>query len=89
MWNIIVQIYQIHHIQLSENINVSYNTYEKYKIRGELMGKPVDYNLFPAYQNTLEDRLNERKEEFMEELEKAKIGGYLLDFDKIAEEIPQ
>jgi len=73
---------------LSENINIAYNE-KKYKIRGELMGKPVDYNLFPAYQNTLDDRLNERKEEYIEELEKAKIGGYLLDFEKITEEIPQ
>ncbi|MGE7843812.1 hypothetical protein ACQKNX_23900 [Lysinibacillus sp. NPDC093712] len=53
------------------------------------MGKPVDYNLFPAYQNTLDDRLNERKEEYKEELEKAKMGGYLLDFEKISEVVPQ
>jgi len=73
---------------LSEIINISYNN-KKYNIRGELMGKPVDYNLFPAYQNTLEDRLTERKEEYIEELEKAKIGGYLLDFEKLLEEVPQ
>lgn len=53
------------------------------------MGKPVDYNLFPAYQNTLEDRLTERKEEYIEELEKAKLGGYLLDFEKLLEEVPR
>ncbi|MCT1538256.1 hypothetical protein ACM1TL_07770 [Lysinibacillus capsici] len=53
------------------------------------MGKPVDYNLFPGYQNTLDSRLDERKEEFIEELERAKIDGHILEFEKAPEELPQ
>ena len=67
---------------------MSYNE-KKYKIRGELMGKPVDYNLFPGYQNTLDSRLDERKEEFIEELERAKVDGHILEFEKTPEELPQ
>jgi len=46
------------------------------------MGKPVDYNLYPGYQNTQDSRLDERKEEYIEVLEKAKIDGYILEFEK-------
>ncbi|WP_197278959.1 hypothetical protein [Lysinibacillus sp. ZYM-1] len=53
------------------------------------MGKPVDYNLFPGYQNTLDSRLDERKEEYMEELEKAKMDGHLLAFEKSTEDLSQ
>ncbi|MCS1390787.1 MULTISPECIES: hypothetical protein [Lysinibacillus] len=53
------------------------------------MGKPVDYNLFPGYKNTLDSRLDERKEEFIEELERAKVDGHILEFEKTTEELPQ
>lgn len=52
------------------------------------MGKPVDYNLYPGYQNTRDSRLDERKEEYIEVLEKAKIDGYILEFEK-SSELPQ
>ncbi|ACA40679.1 hypothetical protein J2D69_13115 [Lysinibacillus sphaericus] len=52
------------------------------------MGKPVDYNLYPDYQNTQDSRLDERKEEYIEVLEKAKIDGYILEFEK-SSELPQ
>ncbi len=52
-------------------------------------GKPVDYNLFPGYKNTLDSRLDERKEEFIEELERAKVDGHILEFEKTPEELPQ
>ncbi|MFJ5766815.1 hypothetical protein ACIP9C_15800 [Lysinibacillus sp. NPDC093210] len=49
------------------------------------MGKPVDYNLFPAYQDSLDSRLIERKEEYIEELEKVKNEGVVLRFEKATE----
>ena len=54
------------------------------------MGKPVDYNLFSGYQNTPNSRLDELKEEFIEEQEKAKIDGHILEFEKsTSEELSQ
>ncbi len=70
---------------MSENINIPYNKI-KTEIRGELMGKPVDYNLFPGYQKTHNSRLDELKEEFIEEQEKAKIDGHILEFEKTSSE---
>jgi len=49
------------------------------------MGKPVDFNLFPCYQDSLDSRLEERKEEYIEELEKVKHEGVVLRFEKTTE----
>lgn len=52
------------------------------------MGKPVDYNLFPAYQDSLDSRLDERKKDYIEELEKVKNEGFVLKFEEATDESP-
>jgi len=49
------------------------------------MGKPVDCNVFPRYQISLDSRLEERKEEYIVELEKVKNKGVVLRFEKTTE----
>ncbi len=76
-------------MKLSENKVVAYNKLITI-VRGEIMGKAViDNNLYPTYQNTQDERLIDRKEEYMEELEKAKITGQLLNFAVLSEELSE
>lgn len=58
------------------------------RIWGGYLGKSVDYNLFQAYQDFQDSRLGERKEEYIEELEKVKKEGVVLKFEKTIEESP-
>jgi len=52
------------------------------------LGKPVDDNLFPAFQDSLDSRLDERKKDYIEELEKVKNEGVVLRFEEATDDLP-
>ena len=58
------------------------------RIWGDYLGKPVDDNLFPAFQDSLDSRLDERKKDYIEELEKVKNEGFVLKFEEATDESP-
>ncbi len=49
------------------------------------MGKLVGCNIFLPYKDSLDSRLEERKEEYIVELEKVKNEGIVLLFEKTTE----
>lgn len=58
------------------------------RIWGDYLGKPVDDNLFPAFQDSLDSRLDERKKVYIEELEKVKNEGVVLRFEEATDDLP-
>ncbi|MGN4124240.1 hypothetical protein ACMGD3_04340 [Lysinibacillus sphaericus] len=53
------------------------------------MGKAVSNDFLFSYQKLQHERLIDRKEEYLEVLEKTKVKGEVLDFASIIEEAPE